>query len=89
MQWKGSGLISSGDEAIVLSIKGSEVGGDAGETTHVICGGQDIAQLILETDTPEDVVELSGDAEQLAKILFPAQYSMVEKRDLYVAGELT
>lgn len=55
----------------------------------MICGGQDIAQLILGTDTPEDVVELSGDAEQLVKILFPAQYPMVEKQDLYGARKLT
>jgi hypothetical protein len=53
MQWKGHLLISTGDEEIVLSIKGSEVRVvDAGETTHVICGGQDIVQLILGTDTP-------------------------------------
>lgn len=69
MQWKGHLLISTGDEEIVLSIKGSEVRVvDAGETTHVICGGQDIVQLILGTDTPEDGIELSGDAELLGKI---------------------
>jgi len=54
---------------MVLSIKGSEVRVvDAGETTHVICGGQDIVQLIWGTDTPEDGIELSGDAEPLGKI---------------------
>ena len=69
MQWKGHLLSSTGDEEIVLSIKGSEVRVvDAGETTHVICGGQDIVQLILGTDTPEDGIELSGDAEPLGKI---------------------
>ena len=69
MQWKGHLLISTVDEEIVLSIKGSEVRVvDAGETTHVICGGQDIVQLILGTDTPEDGIELSGDAEPLGKI---------------------
>jgi hypothetical protein len=69
MKWKGHLLISTGDEEMVLSIKGSEVRVvDAGETTHVICGGQDIVQLILGTDTPEDGIELSGDAEPLGKI---------------------
>ena len=69
MQWKGHLLISTGDEDSVLSIKGSEVRVvDAGETTHVICGGQDIVQLILGTDTPEGGIELSGDAEPLGKI---------------------
>jgi hypothetical protein len=62
---------------------------DAGETTHVIYGGQDIVQLILGTDTPEDGIELSGDAEPLGKILFPAQYPMVGNQDSYVACELT
>ena len=69
MQWKRYLLISTGDEEIVLSIKGSEVRVvDAGETTHVICGGQEIVQLILGTDTPEDGIELSGDAEPLGNI---------------------
>ena len=69
MQWKGHLLISTGDKEMVLSIKGSEVRVvDAGETTHVICGGQDIVQLIWGTDTPEDGIELSGDAEPLGKI---------------------
>jgi hypothetical protein len=69
MKWKGHLLISTGDEEMVLSIKGSEVRVvDAGETTHVICGGQDIVQLIWGTDTPEDGIELSGDAEPLGKI---------------------
>lgn len=90
IQWKGHLLISTGDEEIVLSIKGSEVRVvDAGETTHVIYGGQDIVQLILGTDTPEDGIELSGDAEPLGKILFPAQYPMVGNQDSYVACELT
>ena len=90
MQWKGHLLISTGDKEMVLSIKGSEVRVvDAGETTHVIYGGQDIVQLILGTDTPEDGIELSGDAEPLGKILFPAQYPMVGNQDLYVACELT
>jgi len=69
MKWKGHLLISTGDEEMVLSIKGSEVRVvDAGETTHVICGGQDIVQLIWGTDTAEDGIELSGDAEPLGKI---------------------
>ena len=69
MKWKGHLLISTGDEEMVLSIKGSEVRVvDAGETTHVIYGGQDIVQLILGTDTREDGIELSGDAEPLGKI---------------------
>lgn len=46
-------------------------------------------QSIVGTDTPEDGIELSGDAEPLGKILFPAQYPMVGNQDLYVARELT
>ena len=83
MQWKGHLLISTGDEDIVLSRKRSKVRVVcAGKTTHVIFGGQDIVQLILGTDTPEDGIELSGDAEQLVKILFPPQYAMVGNQDL-------
>ena len=60
---------------------------DAGETEHAIGGGQEIVQLVLGSDAPDDVVEsgeiqLSGDAEQLIKVLFPAQYPMFGNQDL-------
>ena len=71
-----------------MRIKGADVSVvTTGETAHAIRGGQNIVQLALGTDTPEDVVErngiqLSGDAEQLVKILFPAQYPMFGNQDL-------
>ena len=88
VQWEGDLLISTGDEEVALRIKGADVSVVAtGETAHAIRGGQGIVQLALGTDTPEDVVErngiqLSGDAEQLIKILFPAQYPMFGNQDL-------
>ena len=88
VQWEGDLLISTGEEEVALRIKGADVSVvTTGEMTHAIRGGQDIVQLALGTDTPEDVVErngiqLSGDAAQLAKILFPAQYPMFGNQDL-------
>ena len=88
VHWKGDLLISTGAEEVALRIKGADVSVvGTGETEHVIRGGQEIVHLVLGTDTPEDVIErngieLSGDAEQLIKILFPAQYPIFGNQDL-------
>ncbi|NKB70377.1 MAG: sigma-70 family RNA polymerase sigma factor [Candidatus Latescibacteria bacterium] len=88
LQWQGDLLISSGDEAVTLRIKGGDISlAEGGQSQHAIRGGQEIVQLILGSDAPEDVVEagnieLSGDAEQLIHLLFPAQYPMFGNQDL-------
>ncbi|MFN8488024.1 MAG: sigma-70 family RNA polymerase sigma factor [Caldilineaceae bacterium] len=57
------------------------------ETPHRIQGGQALAQLILGTESPDEVVEmtgitLAGDAEQLVPVLFPLQYPQMENQAL-------
>jgi len=58
-----------------------------GESEHAIRGGMDIAQLVVGTETPDEVIEmngvqLSGDAEKLVHVLFPAQYPQMENQAL-------
>lgn len=59
----------------------------AGQSDHSIRGGQDIAQLIVGTESPDEIVEtahlqLSGDAHQLVEVLFPAQHPQMENQAL-------
>jgi hypothetical protein len=48
------------------------------ESTHAILGGPEIAQLIIGTDDPAEIVvatgtQLTGAANQLLGVLFPRQ----------------
>jgi len=57
------------------------------ESEHTILGDQNIAQLVVGTESPEEVVEMasiqvSGDAEKLLPVLFPAQYPQMENQAL-------
>ena len=56
-------------------------------TVHVIRGGQALAQLVVGTESPDEVVEMagiqvSGDAAQLLPILFPIQYPQMDNQAL-------
>jgi len=73
---------------VMLAIDTDKVAvGPVGETSHFIQGGQALAQLVLGTEAPDEVVEmagitLAGDAEQLLPILFPMQYPQMENQAL-------
>ena len=59
----------------------------AGRSDHAIRGGMEIVQLVVGTETPDEVVEmndmqLSGDAKHLIRVLFPAQYPQMENQGL-------
>lgn len=86
--WRGDLLISCNDEKIMLSIDGSNVRVvPPGQTEHSIRGGDDIARLIIGSESPNEIVALSnmalnGDALQFAEVLFPKQYPQISGVDL-------
>jgi len=56
-----------------------------GRTPHSIVGGPEIVQLIVGSETPEEVVEmgnikLTGHARHLIQVLFPIQYPQMENQ---------
>ena len=86
--WTGNLVIANGEEEVMLVIDRAEVQvASAGESDHSIRGGQQIAQLVVGTETPDEIVEtngikLKGQARQLIEILFPAQYPQMENQAL-------
>ncbi len=57
------------------------------ETAHIIRGDQALAQLIVGSEAPAEIVAmrgiaLSGDAAILLPVLFPAQYPQMENQAL-------
>ena len=60
----------------------------AAATKHVLRGGEQIAQLLLGTDEPEETIDAgrmktAGDAAQLASVLFPNQHPTLGMWDHY------
>ena len=86
--WTGDLLIAHGEEEVALSIKHSEIKVKAaGPSEHAIRGGGGIAQLVVGSETPDEIVEmnsiqLSGQAGHLIEVLFPAQYPQMENQAL-------
>jgi predicted N-acetyltransferase YhbS len=86
-QWRGKILIADGQAKAVLTV------GDAGVTVgqgaaapHAIRGGSEIAQLLLGTDEPMEIVgtnriRLTGRGEDLLGILMPNQHPMLNLWD--------
>jgi RNA polymerase sigma factor (sigma-70 family) len=84
--WSGDLLIANGDEDVWLAIDRSAVTVvPQGKTGHSITGGQEIVQLLVGSDTPDEVVKLgdiklTGDARHLMQVLFPIQYPQMENQ---------
>jgi hypothetical protein len=85
--WKGRLLISEGREKVVLDFhsSGAEVC-DAGKADHAIRGDDHIAQLLIGTGSARETLDaagirLSGDADMLLPVLFPAQRPMLRELD--------
>ena len=60
----------------------------AAKTGHAIRGGEEIAQLLIGADEPEETVEaghirLTGDARDLAGVLFPNEYPFISWWDSF------
>ncbi|HUU21038.1 MAG TPA: GNAT family N-acetyltransferase [Phycisphaerae bacterium] len=85
--WNGELLIAGARERVGLRIRrGSVQVGDPRPTRSAIRGGDWIAQLLIGTDEPGEVIEagkirLTGDARVLAEVLFPNQHPMLGTLD--------
>lgn len=86
--WAGHMHLRYNDSRITLAVKNGEVRvGEYEETPHGISGGRELVQLFLGRDDPMEIVEaadieLSGDAERLIQVLFPAQDPQIAAVDL-------
>lgn len=95
--WRGKFLIADPRDKAVLSIDRSKVrvgpppsGAPAqpAKTAHAVRGGEEVAQLIIGTDSPSEVVaaagiKLSGEARRLTEVLFPNQHPMLSPWDRF------
>ncbi len=86
--WQGKLLIGNRAEEVVLHIDRAQVHVvDPHETAHAIRGGAEIAQLLIGTAAPNEIVEvtgmkLMGDAPELVRVLFPDQQPQMCNEDM-------
>ena len=90
--WRGNLLLvleTAHEKAeVLLSIDAGQVAVvPAVATPHSIRGGQALAQLVVGTESPDEIVEMAGielhgDAARLLPILFPMQYPQMENQAL-------
>jgi hypothetical protein len=87
--WRGTLLIRDAWEAAALKIDRGRVAVAApGRSRHAIRGGEQVAQLLIGTDEPDEIVaaagmRLSGDARHLIRVLFPNQHPTLSAWDRY------
>lgn len=91
-KWQGNVLITLAEngsaEEVMLAIHDGVVTiAPVVETDHKIRGGQALAQLIVGSETPDEIVqmadiEVSGDVAMLLPVLFPAQYPQMGNQAL-------
>ncbi|MCK4275421.1 MAG: hypothetical protein KAX78_02840, partial [Phycisphaerae bacterium] len=92
--WRGELLICDAREQVKLLVGRSgigvgQIGADrsSGAKAHnVIRGGEHIAQLLIGTDEPDEIIEagrirLTGDARKLIEVLFGHQHPMLSAPD--------
>ena len=88
-KWRGELGIADGREEANLKIAGGKATVvPPGATRHEVRGGDEIAQLLIGTDEPAEVMEsagtkLSGDASELVAVLFPNQHPTLAVWDRY------
>jgi predicted acetyltransferase len=87
--WRGELLIADPREKVTLRIeRGTVRVSDGGSARHALRGGEEIAQLLIGTDDPRQVIaaggiRATGDALRLAEALFPAQHPQLCLWDRY------
>ncbi len=87
--WRGEVLIADPRERVTLAINRSTVSlAPARGSRHGIRGGEGIAQLIIGSDEPGEIVEaagirVTGDARTLIEVLFPNQHPRLCALDEY------
>jgi RNA polymerase sigma factor (sigma-70 family) len=95
--WSGALLVASGDERVALEIDRGQVrvaaprssrrATGAAAASAAVEGGPEIAQLIVGSEAPHEVVEaagitLRGAAGRLLEVLFPAQHPQMDNQSL-------
>ncbi len=86
--WEGTVSIEADGQAASLAIGGAKVDvSDAVDSDHSVRGGQEVAQLLISTEVPDEVCEaggitLAGDAGKLIEVLFPEQRGQMPNEDL-------
>jgi hypothetical protein len=86
--WRGELLVIGADQQATLAIDGGRVRVIAPrESPHVLQAGPALAQLVVGTDAPDELVatapiELAGDAGLLLPALFPAQNPQMSNDDV-------
>jgi predicted N-acetyltransferase YhbS len=87
--WKGDLLLRSDDQSTLLRFDGREIKiVPPAETTHVLDGGPGLARLLIGSDEPDEVIyqeamTASGQALDLAKVLFPNLHPVLSNWDEY------
>ena len=87
--WRGRLLLADGREKVMLAIDRSRVRtASVDRTEHAIRGGGEVAQLLVGTGEPEEIIRaagirLSGDAGRLVPVLFPNQHPMLGALDRF------
>jgi hypothetical protein len=87
--WKGRLTIADGRQRLTLGIERSRVRAvPAASTRHSLRGRREVAQLLLGSDEPGEVIEagrmkLSGDAARLVAVLFPNQHPTLRMLDRF------
>jgi predicted N-acetyltransferase YhbS len=78
--WRGRLLVADAREKVALAINRGKVSvAERAKTRHALRGGDEMARLLIGSDSPDEVVReggmrLSGDARRLVRALFAAQH---------------
>ena len=86
--WEGALTVAAEGQGASLVVKEGRVEvTDPVASDHAIRGGQEVAQLLIGTEVPDEVCEsggivLSGDAATLIEVLFPEQRGQMPNEDL-------
>ena len=85
--WRGLLLIADAREKVTLRIDRSKVTvSQPGKTRHAIRGCDDIAQLLIGSDQPGEIIEsgrmrLAGDAGELIEVMCPVRHPQLDVKD--------
>ncbi len=87
--WRGNLLVCDAREEVTVAIDRGRVHvAPPKATKHTIRGGEEVAQLVLGTETPQETVRaagmrLTGDAKYLVEVLFPDQHPTLSFADRF------
>jgi hypothetical protein len=88
-RWRGKLLIADARDKVALDVdRGRVTVGKPAATKHAVRGGEEIAQLLIGTDEPGEIIDaagmrLTGDARGLVGVLFPNRQPALRPWDRY------